>query len=337
MLSWAFLNRCKTKPLFLLVLGLCSCGSGLGSLSMSNLGSSVAVLYSIDSINHRVLRYTPNELGTATLDSFINLPVSMTATLVTTDAIGNLYIGGYTNSASHSEVLIYDADAADNDAPAHTLKLRPGKLTALTVDRQGTIYAAEKNSVAAVYIYSMNSGEITPVRTINSASFADINDIAADSAGDVYVLGWTGSASFIREFSPTASGPATAMRTLWAPRGSSFGGIAVDDSGNIFTMQGETICELPAGSTGTPQPIQAINLPATFVSYTKETFSNILRRDGIGDFFVPATMTGPNGSVNMVYGFAANAAGDSTPVIQFIAPDATGTAPNGNSIPLAVF
>jgi len=312
-----FLNRCKIKPLIVLMLGLCSCGSGLRSLPLSNLGSSVAELYSIDSVNHRVLRYTPNELGTATLDSFINLPS--------------------TTNVNHSEVLVYDDDASDDDIPARTLKLHPGKLTALAVDRQSMVYAAEKNTTAAIYIYAPASDDSAPVRTIFPAFSANLNDVAVDSAGNVYVSGWTGSASFIREFSPAANGAATAMRTLWAPHGSSYGGIAVDDSGNIFTMQGETICELAAGSAGTPEPIQAIYLPAKFMAYTNETFSKLLRRDGIGDFFVSATMTGGSESLNMVYGFASNAAGDATPVIQFTVHDATATAPNGDSIPLGVF
>jgi hypothetical protein len=333
----------------MLTLGLCSCGSGLQRLPMADLGSSVAVLYSIDSVNHRILRYTPNELGTAMLDSSIDLPAGLTATLVTTDAIGDLYIGGYTASENRSEVLVYEADASDDDAPVRTLRLHPGKLTALAVDRQSNIYAAEKNTQAAIYIYSAESSDATPARIIHPAAAVELDDVAVDSAGDVYVSGRSGSASFIREYSPAASGAATAMRTLWAPQGSSFGGIAVDDDGDIFAMQGMTIYEfaggakfagndqLAAGTSGTPEPIQAINLPAKFMSYTKEGFSNVLRRDGMGDFFVPATMSGDNGSVNMIYGFASNAQGNATPVIQFTVSAATPTAPSGESIPLAVF
>jgi hypothetical protein len=80
----------------------------------------------------------------------------MTATLVTTDAAGGLYIGGYTTSVNHSEVLVYEADATDDDAPVRTLKLHPGKLIALAVDRQSEIYAAQKNARVAIYIYSGN-------------------------------------------------------------------------------------------------------------------------------------------------------------------------------------
>jgi len=341
----AFLNRCRTKPLVLATLGLCSCGSGFHSLPLGDLGSSVAMIYSIDSVNHRVLRYTPNDLGTATLVSDISLPAGMTATLVTTDAAGNVYVGGYTMSANRSEVVVYDAEATDDDAPMRTLKLHPGKLIALAVDRQSEIYAAQKSPRAAVYVYSSIADEVSPIRTIEATSFVDINDLAVDSTGNVYVSGWNGSASLIREFSSTAAGSSTTVRTLWAPHGATFGGLAVDDGGNIFAMQDHTIYEFAAGAEfasgakGTPQPIQAINLPAQFVPYASEAFSNVLRRDGVGNFFVPVKMTGANAneSLNMVYGFASNADGDATPILQFTADDATGSGPHGHNIPLAVF
>jgi hypothetical protein len=48
-------------------------------------------------------------------------------------------------------------------------------------------------------------------------------------------------------------------------------------------------------------------------------------------------MTGSTGSMNMVYGFASNAAGDATPILQFTAQDATAKGPHGDNIPLAVF
>jgi hypothetical protein len=164
------------------MLGLCSCGFGMHSFPLSNFGSSVAMIYSLDAINHRLLRYTPNDLGTATLDSAINLPSGMTATLVTTDAGGNLYIGGYTSSANMSEVLVYDAAATDDDAPLRTLPLTHGKLSALAVDRQGNIYVAQQNDRATVNVYSNNSSKDTPVRTIDPSA-VDLNDLAVDSAG----------------------------------------------------------------------------------------------------------------------------------------------------------
>src|ERR1700723_427339 len=162
----AFLSRCKIQPLILVMLGLCSCGSGLRSLPVGDLGTSVAAIYSIDNMNHRVLRYTPNEFGTVTLDSSINLPAGLTATLVTTNAAGNIYIGGYTTSVNHSEVVIYDAGATDDDAPLRTLKLRPSRLYAIAVDRQNEIYAAQMNTLAVINVYTGISEDTTPVRKI---------------------------------------------------------------------------------------------------------------------------------------------------------------------------
>ena len=330
------LNRCNIKPLVLVMLGLCSCGFGAHNLPLSDLGSSVAVIYSLDNTNHRILRYIPNELGTATLDSSINLPSGLSATLVTADASGNLYIGGYTTSVNRGEVLVYEAGATDDDLPLRTLPLAPGKLTALAIDRHGTIYAAQQNVVGVVNIYSSNSGEDRPVRTIDP-SFADLNDVAVDSAGHVYVSGTNGNASFIREYAVPASGDAATIRTIPVPQDSTFGGLTVDDNGDIYTVVGLTICEFASGSIGTPEPIQTINLPARFSAYTHEANPNVLRRDGLGDFFVPVIMSGPSGKLNMIYGFAANASGDATPILQFTVDAATATGPHGGNIPLAVF
>jgi hypothetical protein len=77
-----------------------------------------------------------------------------------------------------------------------------------------------------------------------------------DSAGNVYVSGWNGSASFIREFSSTATGACcTAIRTMWASHGSTFGGLAVDDRGNIFAMQDMTICKFGLRQHGDSDPV----------------------------------------------------------------------------------
>jgi hypothetical protein len=73
------------------------------------------------------------------------------------------------------------------------------------------------------------------------------------------------------------------------------------------------------------------------MAYSKEAYSNLLRRDGIGDFFVPVTMSGDSGALTMVYGFAYNDTGDATPILQFTAPDSTATGPHNRDIPLAVF
>jgi hypothetical protein len=334
------LNRSKTTPLILVLLGLCSCGNELRSLPLSNLDTSVAALYSIDGENHRVLRYTPNDVGTAVLDSSINLPAGMTATLIATDATGNLHIGGYTDDVDHAEVLIYDSAAKEDDQPLRILTLVPGKLTALAIDRQGAIYTAQASQKQAViHIYSPNAGEDTPIRSIAPAAFADLYDLAVDSAGDVFVSGTDGSTSFIREFSPAATGDAAAMRTVVAPEGVSFGGLAVDDSGEIFVMMGQTICKIAPGENE-PKAIQAINLPVGYTASSAEAFPNVLRRDGLGDFFVPVRVTATGrvfGSLDIIYGFALNAGGDAIPMLQFIAEEAAASGPREHNVPLAVF
>jgi hypothetical protein len=234
-------------------MALCSCGSGLRNMPINNLGESVEVIYSIDSVSHRILRYTPNEFGSVSLDSGINLPSNLTPTLVSTDAIGNVYVGGYTSSVNKSEVLVYVFDANNDDQPQRTLQLEPGKLTALAIDRQSTIYAAQKNSQKSdrPFIDVYSSDDTTPVRAMRQATYGELNDLAVDSSGHLYVSGTNGKDSFIREYQP-ANG--AAMRTIWAPHGSTFGGLAVDDNGNLYTMQGMTLCEYGPDATEQAEP-----------------------------------------------------------------------------------
>lgn len=336
MLLSTFLKRYRTKPLLVGTLALCSCGSGLRNMPIGNLGASVEVIYSIDSENHQILRYTPNELGSVTLDSSIELPASLTATLVNTDTMGNVYVGGYTTSVNKSEVLVYAFDAADDEQPLRKVALEPGKLTALAVDRQSAIYAAQKNFPKSdkpfIDIYS--SDDTAPVRTIRLATNGELNDLAVDSAGHLYVSGTNGRDSFIREYERFNG---AAMRTVWAPHGSTFGGLAADDNGNFYTMRGMTLCEYGENATERSEPMQTINLPAGYALYEHEHFPNVLRRDGIGDFFVPVMTAGAAGQLNMVYGFASNAVGDATPILQFTAQDGAAKGPHGDNIPLAVF
>lgn len=321
---------------------LAGCGSGFHPLASTGTTTDTvttsAPFYSLDATNGSVLEFTPNSSGSATETGTITLPTGFTPSLIATDSTGNLYVGGFTTSVNTTEVIEYAAGVAGAIQPTRTIQLEQGKLTALAIDDAGQIYAGQLNTLASVKVYAATaSGAATALRTINPSFLLFINDIAIDSAGNTYVSAWNGGAYTIVEFASNATGAATSLRTLYAPAGSYFGGIAVDDSGDIYTMEELTIVKFAPGTTGTPSPAQAINIPGPTSPYINEAYSNVLRRDSAGNFFVPTTMSNGSASVNTIFAFASTATGNATPILQFSPQDATVSTPLGINIPLAVF
>jgi len=319
------------------------CGSGYHEAS-ATMGAAIttsALFYSLDATDGLVLAFAPNSTGSATEAGTLKLPAGLTPNLIATDAQGNLYVGGYTTSVNTTEVVEYATGVTGDVVPMRTVMLDQGKLTALAVDAGGQIYAGQLNVLASVKIYAATAnGVSTPLRTIDPAYLLFVNDIAVDSSGNTYVSAWNGGAYTIVEYGTTAAGGATSLRTLYAPAGSYFGGITVDDAGDIFAMEQLTIVKFAPGATGTPSPVQAINIPGPGSGYTVESYSNVLRRDSTGNFFVPTTLSlssNATSSQNVVFAFASTASGNATPILQFSPQNATVSTPLGINIPLAVF
>ena len=337
----------KFAPAMLLMawLTVSGCGSGY-HLENVTVPASIA-LYSIDATAGTVLQFASDGKGSATQQSTLALPSGFSANLLATDSVGRLYVGGYTTNVNTTEVLVYAAGSAGTTAPLRTVLLETGKLTALAADSSGQIYAGQLNVAGSVKIYSASAnGSSSAVRSIVPASLQAnllyIDDLAVDSAGNTYVSIFNGGAYLIVEYPATATGSATATRTLIAPANSYFGGIAVDNAGNVFAMEQLTIVQFAPGTTGTPVPTASINLPAPVSPYTAEAYPDVLRRDTAGNFYVPVTeshpsTTGGATTVTLIYGFAPTASGNANPILQFTAKDATLSTPLGTHIPLGVF
>jgi hypothetical protein len=141
------------------------------------------------------------------------------------DSSGQLYVlTGYTNLDG---VVVYAASANGAATPVRTIQ---GALTlfevdgeALALDHAGTIYVASLGvggAAGQVYAFASGlSGNVAPTRTIASASTGSGNIFAldTDAAGNLYVVGLAPGlpiVSTIYEFSATASGAATPIRTI---------------------------------------------------------------------------------------------------------------------------
>ncbi|MES2390039.1 MAG: hypothetical protein V4555_00250 [Acidobacteriota bacterium] len=329
----------------LLLASLCLLGCGSDTFYPSGLtgdgstpGITTAYFYTVNATNNTVLQFRANGSGSATQTSAsITLPAGFNASLLATDATGQLYVGGYTTGPNASEVLVYSGVTT---APmlARTVILQPGKLTALAADSTGQIYAAQSNASPTVNVYpAATTGTSTPIRSLTQSDYLYVNDLAVDASGNLYVCAYNGGIYLVDVFNSAATGSVAPLRTLQSGVGSYFGGIAVDAAGELYVLEQLTIEKFAPGASGSPTPLNSINLPTPPAPYTGEAYSNVLRLDTAGNLFVPTTLSNTSASQNIVYAFSANQAGTPTPILQFVPTGATASTPLGINIPLAVF
>jgi hypothetical protein len=168
------------------------------------------------------------------------------------DSSGQLYV--LTGPINVGEVQVYAANANGAATPVRTIQ---GSLTlfgveggALAVDPAGTVYVANMGTITPGQVYAFApglSGNVAPTRIIAAASTGSGNIFAmdTDSAGNLYVVGFAYGSSLVStiyEFSPTATGAATPIRTIAGTYTSLVyvRDIHIDAAGNIY-IAGATI------------------------------------------------------------------------------------------------
>ena len=198
---------------------------------------------------------------------------------------------------------------------------------------------------------------VTPSNTVNVAMQTSFQALAVDTAGNLYV-----SASVvtsppmlyeIQVYAPTATGAATPARTitsasLTAPATS----IAVDATGEIYALTGNSISVFAATATGTSTPVRLISGALTLLNsprciavdsaqniYIANTNGNnvlLFSSTATGNVAPAGILSGAATGIATPLGVALNSAGDiyvasfnqpsnSSLVLEF-APAATGNA-----------
>ncbi len=135
------------------------------------------------------------------------------------------------------------ATSSGTATPASTLSLPTGfEAASVAIDVHGQIYVGG-NYVSpyqwAILIYPANStGSATPSRTILLSITSLPSDMAIDASGLLYVATSTGvpvgDTVSVNVYSATASGSATALRTIQVTNATFLSGFAADDAGDVY-------------------------------------------------------------------------------------------------------
>ncbi len=233
-----------------------------------------------------------------------------------------------------------------------------------------TLYAVQNSGVAGSSVIELPllNGEtwqtsVTPSNTISVAMQTSFQALAVDTAGNLYVSASVGTAPpmlyEIQVYAPGATGATTPARTiasasLTAPATS----IAVDATGEIYALSGNSISVFAASATGTSTPLRLItgsltllNSPSSIavdaaqniyvanIIYTATTDGGnvlVFSSTATGNAAPSNTLGGANTSIGIPWGVAVDSAGNlyvssfnepsnSSLVVQF-APGATGNA-----------
>ena len=177
-----------------------------------------------------------------------------------------------------------------------------------------TLYAVQNSGVAGssvieLPLFNGQNGQslVSPANTIAVPMQTSFQALAVDTAGNLYVSASVVTAPpmlyEIQVYVPTATGAATPARTitsasLTAPLTS----IAVDATGEVYALTGNSICVFAASATGTSTPVRLIT-----GSLTQLNSASSIAVDAAQNIYVANT----NG--NNVLVFSSTATGNAAP------------------------
>lgn len=311
------------------------CGSGIRTI-LPNPASPVAAseIYVAEESNlsgpGSVMQFSASASGIAQPTASLSLPANLLVLSVGTDSNGLIYVGGRTTI---SEILVYAAGSKGLATPIRTITLaatasflNPGELT---FDSKGNIYIGADDRII---VYGPGPGSPTRIITGSLTQIVEINGIAIDTAGQIYVTSGLFGTGSVLVFSPTATGnvapdhmiTGVGTSNLYGPSG-----IAIDPNGNLFVAgyltqtsapaQPSSIFEFAPGASGFATPMKSI-------SGTNTGLAGVggLLVDGVGNLYAQV-LTPSTGTTGTTYEpsisvFASGASGNVTAIRSFSSP-----------------
>ncbi len=162
---------------------------------------------------------------------------------------------------------------------------------------------------STIAVYAANAtGAATPLRTITGLT--NVEDIAADSSGNVYAVSFTNPGSIL-VFSSTATGSVAPTRTITAATGYEFFGVAVDASGDVFASEN---LRSGTGAGYIAEFAPSTTTPAKTITPPQSSYIAAVRLDAAGNVYAEVQMNASPQTTSLA-GFASTATGVSTPFI----------------------
>jgi sugar lactone lactonase YvrE len=222
-------------PLFLT--GCANNGTAAGPSSTTLTATYVYTLQG-ESSGEIVEKFNAGASGNSNPATSLNLPSTFTPNSLSTDASGNLYVGGsmLNGTLSVGEVLVYASGATGSATPTRTITFSQtfvsmvvSGTTLYTIGYYGGIMAFNASTSGAAVATKTIDGALTTLDANTNAA------VGVDGNGNVYAEESTSSTINVVEFASTASGNVAPTRTL-SLTGFTYG-MAVDATGNIYVSQ----------------------------------------------------------------------------------------------------
>lgn len=325
--------KSRLLPLVLATIVPCGvgCGSGIAIAPPSKLATGAATTIYVTQLANStavgpgsILEFSASASGTAQPLRIVTPPPALIALQgMTVDSVsGDIYVGGFTTTLTNKISQVYQLASGANGlaVPTKSLLVSGGNPGEMIVDSAGNLYVG---SDAEIDVFSP-SGGAQPVRVISGSStqLSEVNGIAVDKQGNIFVTNGFSGIGSVLVFASTANGNVPPLRTITGVGTANFygpSGIALDTTGNLYVAsylsqtpspaQPASIFELASGTSGFGTPLSTITGSSTGLAGVGS-----MQFDGADNLYVLVISPGGQPSISV---FSQGSNGNVPPVRTF--------------------